>query len=187
MHAGKEHRMLRSPPFNSQFEFLLDSQGNPFIRYTEDLGCKMNKGGLKHRKVDAKVVHIYPIDKKDRCPVSIITKYLSLLPKNWVSNAFYLQPIKKFKPNLWYLDKPCGVNKLRDVIKDICSLAGLPGFYSNHSLCSTSATCLYKGNVDEQIIQEITGHRSLAVRSYKRTCEAQHKKASNIIFSSQKY
>ena len=44
------------------------------------------------------------------------------------------------------------------------------------------ATKLYQNNVDEQIIMEITGHRSMAVRSYKRTSERQRKEASKCIF-----
>ena len=71
-------------------------------------------------------------------------------------------------------------------MKELCKTAGLPGYYTNHSLRSTSATSMYQGNVDEQIIQEITGHRSLAVRSYKRTSDSQRKLASNIIFGTQK-
>ena len=66
----------------------------------------------------------------------------------------------------------------------MCSDAGLPGFYSNHSLRSTAATKLYCCNIDEQLIQEIMGHRSLAIRQYKRTCDSQHKMASNLLFSS---
>ena len=77
----------------------------------------------------------------------------------------------KIQNHILVLDRPCGANKLREVIKDLCNAVGIQGYFTNHSLRSTSATCLYENNVDEQIIQEITGHRSLAVRSYKRTCE----------------
>ena len=109
--------------------------------------------------------------------------YLSKLPKERKCKSFYLSPQKKFTLESWYQDRPAGVNKLRNIIKDICSEAGLPGFYSNHSLRSTAATKLYHCNVDEQLIQEITGHHSLAVRSYKRMCDDQCKKASNMLFN----
>ena len=61
--VGKEHRVLRSPPFKSQFKFLCDGDvdGQIFIRYTENIGLKMNKGGLKHWKVELKTVDIYAI------------------------------------------------------------------------------------------------------------------------------
>ena len=83
---------------------------------------------------------------------------------------------------MWYLDRPVGIKKLSNVIKDMCETAKLPGFYTNHSLRSSAATVMYRANLDEQLIQEITGHRSLAIRSYKRTCSSQRKMASNCIF-----
>ena len=109
-----------------------------------------------------------------------------MLPVGRTCKAFYLQARTKFKPGCWYLNRPVGENKLRDTIKDFCETAGLPGYYTNHSLRSTSATVMYQSDIDEQIIQEFTGHRSLAVRSYKRTCDSQRKRASNCIFESQK-
>ena len=186
LRAGKEHRALRAPPFESQFSFVHDNNGESVIRYREDIGLKTNKGGLKHRRVQPKVVDIYRIGDESRCPVRLITKYLSMLPEDRTCKAFYLQARTKFRPGYWYFNKPVGENKLRETIKELCATAGLPGFYSNHSLRSTSATTMYQGDIDEQIIQEITGHRSLAVRSYKRTCDSQRKKASNCIFGTQK-
>ena len=108
-------------------------------------------------------------------------KYLSMLPKHRVTEALYLQPRKKFTARSWYLDKPVGANTLRDTIKTLCQKAGLPGYYTNHSLRSSSATRMYRGGVEEQVIQEITGHRSNAVRSYKRTSDLQHQMASKVI------
>ena len=90
LRAGQEHRVLRSPPFGSQFQFMHDEEGEIFIRYSEDIGLKTNKGRLKHHKVDTKSVDIYPIDNIERCPVCIIMKYLSLLPKKRKNKAFYL-------------------------------------------------------------------------------------------------
>ena len=49
----------------------------------------------------------------------------------------------------------------------MCKNAGLPRHYTDHSLWSTAATKMYQHDLDEQLIMEITGHRSLAVRSYK--------------------
>ena len=181
LRAGKEHRSLRSIPFKSQFEFVHDSQYNMFLRYTEDFGLKTNKGGLKHRSVECKVVDVYPINNVDRCPVKIFQTYLAHLPSNRVCQALYLQPRKKFNCKSWYLDKPVGINTLQNVVKNLCETAGLPGYYTNHSLRSSSATRMYRSGIDEQIISEITGHRSIAVRSYKRTSQSQKQKASKII------
>ena len=181
LRAGKEHRSLRSVPFNSQFEYKTNSSGMQYIRYTEDIGLKTNKGGIKHRKIDPKIVDIYPISNQERCPVGVITKYLSLLPKDRKCKAMYLQPKKKFDSESWYLDKPVGVHTLRKVVKTICEKGKIDGYFTNHSLRSSSATRMYRGGLDEQLIQEITGHRSLAVRSYKRTSDDQRRRASQIV------
>ena len=183
LRAGKEHRALRAPPFNSQFRFLGDDEGKPFIRYVEDIGLKTNKGGIRQRNLQPKEVDVFSIENEERCPVSIIHRYLALLPFNRNCSSFYLQPKKKFTADCWYLDRPAGENRLRDTVKELCKSAKLPGFYTNHSLRSTACTKMYQNDVDEQVIQEISGHRSLAVRSYKRTSQSQCKKACKIIFS----
>ena len=183
LRAGKEHRQLRSIPFNSQFEFLHDEEGKLYFRYREDLGLKTNKGGLKNRKNQGKVVDVYPLKSIERCPVRILLLYMNKLPKNRTCNALYLQPRKKFSPKSWFLNKPVGVNTLQSVVKNMCEKGGLPGYYTNHSLRASAATRMYCNEIEEQVIQEITGHRSLAVRSYKRTCDLQRKSASNSIFN----
>ena len=96
LRAGKEHRSLRSIPFDSQFQYKTDILGIQYITYTEDYGLKTNKGGLKHRKIDPKVVDIYPVPNKERCPVAIFSKYLSLLPRYRTCKSLYLQPKRKF-------------------------------------------------------------------------------------------
>ena len=58
LRAGKEHHVLRSIPFDSQFTFMYDDRGKLFFRYVEDIGLKTNKGGLKHRKVSPKCMFI---------------------------------------------------------------------------------------------------------------------------------
>ena len=74
------------------------------------------------------------------------------------------------------------MNTLRNVVKDLCVKAGIPGYFTNHSLCASSCTRMYGNNVEGQVIQEISGHRSLAVRSYKHTGETQRRNASRCIF-----
>ena len=146
LRAGKEHQALRAIPFNSQFKFLRDSDNEIYLQYTEDIDLKTNKGGLKHKKVNVKSVDLYAMDRPERCPLCVILRYMSLLPKSRSCTAFYLQP-------------------------------------QNHSLRSMAMTKMYQKNFDEQLIMEITGHRSLAVRAYKRTSQKQRKLANQCIFS----
>ena len=41
--AGKEHYVLRSPGFDSQFTFMYDSEGKLYFRYVKDIGLKTKK------------------------------------------------------------------------------------------------------------------------------------------------
>ena len=158
LRAGKEHRALRGIPFASQFQFLKDCDGEIFLRYSEDVGTKTNKGGLKHHFVDTKTMDLYAVANPDRCPLRAIIKYMSLMPKDRMCPAFYLQPQKKFFRKAWYINWPAGVNRLHTAVGEMCKATGLPGHYTNHSLQSMATTKLYQSNIDEQIIMEIMGH-----------------------------
>ena len=58
---------------------------------------------------------------------------------------------------------------------------------TNHALRATAATRLYQAGVDEQLIMEKTGHRSLeGMSSYKRTNTEQQENISNILSLSKK-
>ncbi|CAG2221020.1 unnamed protein product [Mytilus edulis] len=105
----------------------------------------------------------------------------SLSPEQTKTNVFYLRPLSKPKENIWYTAQPIGINTLAATVGKMCTEAGLGGFRSNHSLRATAATRLYECGVDEQIISEVTGHRSDAVREYKRTSETMRRDACGII------
>ena len=173
LRAGKEHQKLCSIPFQSQFCWDVDNSGRHYLKYTEDVTQKTTRGGLKHHRVVLKSVNVYPIPRSNRCPVMVIMKYMGLLPVNRNCKSFYLQPKKRFTPNCWYQDRPVGLNKLQSMVRQVCEQGGIPGFFTNHSLRATAATRLYHNDIDEQIIQEVTGHRSVAMREYKRTCDEQ--------------
>jgi hypothetical protein len=58
---------------------------------------------------------------------------------------------------------------------------GLFGYRTNHSLRATAASRLYDEQVDEQLICEVTGHRSNAVRNYKRTTDTLKRKVNAVV------
>ena len=47
-------------------------------------------------------------------------------------------------------------------------MAGIDGYFTNHSLRHATATRLFDTDIDEQLIKEQTGHNSVVVRQYKR-------------------
>ncbi|CAC5407040.1 unnamed protein product [Mytilus coruscus] len=67
-------------------------------------------------------------------------------------------------------------------VKRLCTSIGLTGNRTNHSLRASAATRLYNAGIEEQRVAETTGHRSNAVRVYKRTSADQQIEASNILY-----
>ncbi len=169
LRAGKEHRNLRGFGFDSQFQFVF-LNGVRYLKYIEDIGLKTNKGGLKHRKLKPKEVLIFPdTEKRERCPVELVRKYMCKMPQVKWCNAFYLRPLKNYTSSEWYHDLPMGLNALSKVVKRLCARAGTEGHFTNHSLRASSVTRMYQGGIQEKVISEVSGHRSLAVREYQHT------------------
>lgn len=81
-----------------------------------------------------------------------------------------MYPVSKHRQTTttWYSENPVGVNTLKATVKRLAKEAKLEGHFTNHSLRLTAATRLYQAGVDEQTIMEYTGHKSEAVRLYKR-------------------
>ncbi|KAL5007210.1 hypothetical protein ScPMuIL_016016 [Solemya velum] len=105
-----------------------------------------------------------------RCVVKLYEKCTSNSPV--LDRALYLQPLKKPKQGddrLWYMRIAISAHTLSKTVPRLCEEAGLEGFFTNHSLRASCASRLFENGVDEQLITERTGHRSLAIRQYKRT------------------
>ena len=183
LRSGDEHRRLRLIP--PQITIHDNGDDGRYLLYVED-SSKNHQGGLKQRKVIPKrVKHFANTENPGRCFVRIFELYLSRLPKDAPNNSFYLKPLIKYSQSpeaVWFSKQPIGHNKLNKMMSSICSLGGIKGFKTNHSLRATSATRLYQQGVDEQLIMERTGHRSIeGVRSYKHTNDDQERSVSNIL------
>ena len=61
--------------------------------------------------------------------------------------------------------------------------AGFVGNFTCHSLRATHASRMYEQGLDEQLIQEQTGHTSGAVRNYKTTSDTLKRKVSSAVQS----
>ena len=181
LRSGREHRQLRLRPCQIQ---LIENKGErPYLQYTEDVS-KNRPGGIKGRNIKPKIVlHHANTDNPERCFVRLFKKYIKLCPDSPDEiNSFYLQPATNPTMDLWYTRKPLGHNTLTKTISRLCTAAGIEGFKTNHSLRATTATRLYQHGVDEQLVMERTGHRSIeGVRSYKRTSVEQQEVLSDIL------
>ena len=182
LRAGKEHRALRGGP-TSQLTIHSDPDGKRYVQYTEDTS-KARQGGINNVNSAPKTVRAYENNvNPHRCIVRLLEKYESLCPKPR-PNFFYLKPLKSSAKytTIWFASKPIGWNMLNSTVSKVCRNAKLDGFRTNHSLKATAATRLYSRGLDEQLIQEITGHKSLAVRKYKRTPSNLKRKVSDVLY-----
>lgn len=173
------------PPDNCQ----KDLNGTPYLIYTEDEHSKTFQGGLNSRPKKRKVVPIHGNKIHPECDlVRLYQKYVSLLPPNGKCQALYKYSLSlnHLTPGTWYSDKPMGVNALKSVVKNITKNAGVEGKFSNHSLRVTTATRLFQRGVDEQIIKEVTGHKSDAVKMYKHSNTQVLRAASSTLSRNQK-
>ena len=179
--GGVEHTQLRRPGFNCQISNEIDeNSGKEVLMYREDPLQKSNQGGLSSRSSN-KIVKVFPASDKTRCPVQLFIKYLGLLPEGKSCGKLYLCPRQKYTPSVWYCDQPYGKNKVSGTVRKLCELAKIEGKFSNQSLRATSASRMYQSDVPEQVIKEITGHKSDCVRVYKRTSSEILQNASKCI------
>ena len=144
---------------------------------------------MKELNVDNKVVPIYACPAAgERCLVYLLDLYLSKLPSiAFEKDVLYWKPkndIPKSSKEPWYHCQPVGKHKLSGMVAWMCEEAGLSERKTNHSLCVTGATSLYKGGVPEREIQQRTGHCSIeALGKYECTGEEQHQAVSSMLSS----
>ena len=84
----------------------------------------------------------------------------------------------------WSQSKPIGHNPLSNTVKRLCASAGIDGFFTNHSLCRSCATCLFQEGIEEQVIMSRTGQKSLeGVRAYKTIFDDQQQSSFDTLCS----
>ncbi|XP_019637242.1 PREDICTED: zinc finger MYM-type protein 2-like [Branchiostoma belcheri] len=157
-----EHRHLQV----EQYAFGVDQTGR-YMKFTGRVS-KNVQGGLNHRQVDVKSIKQYADNTNPRCVVHLFESYLNALPEK--RGSFYRRPLANSNPPRCSL-QVVGVNKLKTYMKTMFEKAGinLQGRnISNHSGKVTCATQMWEAGFDEQTIMGRTGHRSNAVRAYKR-------------------
>ena len=163
-----EHRKLEC----DQFSLDSDSEGS----YIEFLGrsSKNFNGGVKQRKIEAKSLKHYSDPCNDRSLYDIYKLYLDLVGND---GPFYKRSLGGPGDKL----QAVGVNKLSTIIKTMAEKAGMKGKYTNNSGKQSCATTLFQNGVDEQLIMGRTGHRSNAVRAYKRPSQTQQRHVSELL------
>ena len=150
LRSCEEHRQLRHQP--SQFQLEEPPRGTQYLLYKEDIS-KTNQSRLKQWKLIPKEVVQYANETNSaRCLVRLYKLYNALCPPDRPDHAFYLAPLTRPKENCWFKRTPLGHCKLAEVVPRLMKSAGIPGYFTNHSLRATATTRLYdvKKNCDLQ-------------------------------------
>ena len=115
------------------------------------------------------------------CFVHLFQMYIHLGPADAHPESFYLQPLKSPTLSCWYSKQRLGHSNLGTTVARLCKTAGITGYKTNQ-LIANNCYKLYQAGVDEQLVMERTGHRSIErVRSYKRTSDDQRRALSNVL------
>ena len=172
--GGDEHRNLEV----NQYEVITDQDGNQKLVFY-GRSAKNLQGGLKQRKIEAKAIEQHGDPSNPRCVVKLFEKYLSSVPKE---GPFYRRTGGDGSPD--FLESVIGKNPLGSYMKQMFTKAGIcmkNRNIRNHSGKVTLCTNLYKENYDDQAICARSGHRSNAVRDYKRPSAQLLKEVSNSL------
>ena len=135
---------------------------------------KNNAGGIAEQNLTVKNVNINSVPDSARCHVRICREYLKRVPPEAIrsNKQFYLQPVLSDRPlhsqQYWFLPKPIGEKRIKNMVSDMFSDVGIDGHFTNHSLRATRASELFATGVPEALIQKRTGHCSVeSLRLYE--------------------
>ena len=171
----EQHDLIRSQ-FVRVPQNLQEYDESVFYEYREYIS-KNNQ----HQK--NKTVKAFALPGNDCCIVKVLGKYLSLLPAE--ATHFYMRAKDKTPSNpsvSSFTNQRVGINVLKNVLPELSEKSGIQVRYTNHSLRATAITRMFNGEVDEKVIAETSGHRSLkALRSYEHTCKRKLQDVSRII------
>ncbi|XP_015747425.1 PREDICTED: uncharacterized protein LOC107327185 [Acropora digitifera] len=137
------------------------------------LATKNHQGGLDDPD-DESNGKIFERSGSKRCPVKLISKYLSHLNQE-SSNLFQrpASPCKSFNPakdEEWFSSVPLGHNSLENMLRAMTSRAGIQPYLTNYSIRATTVTVLSAANYESRDIKAITGHQNEAnLESYNNT------------------
>ena len=81
---------------------------------------------------------------------------------------------------MWFKKVPLGHCKLSEVVPRLMRDAGIPGYFTNHSLRVTAATRLYDARVDESTIMQRTAWVQVITKC--QNIQETNRKVEDVIF-----
>lgn len=124
-----------------------------------DEASKNHQGGVNDKPSDEKEARIYETEDQND-GYKALKLYLEKINPN--CSAFFQYPKANFSPedDVWFEQRPLGVNTLANMMKTISKAAGLSRIYTNHSIRATAITLWSNAGVPNRHIMSISGHRN---------------------------
>ena len=116
--------------------------------------------------------------------LSCLKKYIS--KRNVSCQAFFQYPKRKGteeSDDVWYENRPLGVNKLHRMMKDISNAPALSQIYTNYSVRATAITLWSDAQISFRHIMNISGHRNEeSIKHYNtRPSSSQLRQCSDVL------
>ena len=151
----------------SSFSFQTDvNSSRSFVTMTHDELTKNHPGGIVDIRSYEKLARMYETSSPTDGYKALKTYLSKLNPK---CDALFQYPKRNWQPNdtVWYENRPLGVNKLANLMKEISKEAKLSRIYTNHCVRSTAITLWSEEGLSNRQIMAISGHRNeSSLRSY---------------------
>ena len=170
----------------SSFEIKDNGDGRRYAKMTHQEATKNHQGGEIEKENFEHEVKMYSVNsvfQGGEDPVGLLELYLSKV--NPKCKAFFQTPRNDFNfgDEIWYENRPLGVNSLARMMKGISKAASLSQLYTNHSVRATSITLLSEAGMRNRHIMAISGHSNeQSLNSYnRRPSEKQLMECSDII------
>ena len=143
----------------SSFKLEVDASGRNYVTMVHDEVSKNHPVVLKDTSSTEKYARMYETDSPND-GYKAVKLYLSKL--NPKSSAFFQYLSRNWAPSdpVWYNNKPLGINKLDDMMKENSQAAQLSRVYTNHSVCATAITLWSNAGVPNRHIMAISAHRN---------------------------
>ena len=131
----------------------------PIVTMAHDEATKNHPGGMKDVASNEKYARMYETDHPND-GYKALSLYMSKMNPN--CKALFQYPKRNWSPfdDVWYENRPLGVNKLDGMMKEISKEANLSRIYTNHSVRATAITVMSNAGIPNRHIMAISGHRN---------------------------
>ncbi|CAC5377808.1 unnamed protein product [Mytilus coruscus] len=177
MRSRLEHQNLRW----GDIDLKTTSAGEKYLEFTER-ATKTRSGATS----DARAFSPKMFENKGdpRCPVSLYLMYAGKRPEKMKADdsKFYVGINNKGYGDEWFINQPMGKNTLSNIIKSMTDEAGIQGRKVNHSARKTGITTLIHAGVQNTLVQQHSGHKSLSsINNYSSASFQQQKDMSKVL------